>query len=184
MSAPTALPADGFTARWETWDGVDLEEVTLRWENEAWTATGSVGRERIQYVMRISPLWHVRQFLLFRDLDDPDLWRGTVGSGHWGEMNGAHRTDLDGCTEIALGCTPFEHVPPLRRHHPDIDHEVEVRVMHIDVETLGITRSSRRYRRLGERRWSVDDGTLDTVTEFSVDPYGLPLDIPGRFRRR
>ena len=56
--------------------------------------------------------------------------------------------------------------------------------MHIDVETLGITRSSRRYRRLGERRWSVDDGTLDTVTEFSVDPYGLPLDIPGRFRRR
>jgi len=92
--ALTAFPADGYTVRWRTWDHEHLETVTLRWENEGWTATGEVGREAVTYVVRLSAVWQVRQFLLFRDLPDPDLWLGTDGSGRWGEMNGAHRTDL------------------------------------------------------------------------------------------
>ena len=50
------------------------ETLSLSWDNEAWTAVGRVGRERVEYVLRLAPTWHVRQFLLFRDLDDPDLW--------------------------------------------------------------------------------------------------------------
>jgi hypothetical protein len=66
-----AFPADGFEARWTTWDGEHTEHLTLRWENEAWTASGRSEREQVEYVIRLSPLWHVRQFLLFRDLPDP-----------------------------------------------------------------------------------------------------------------
>ena len=68
--------ADGHRVRWARVDGADdaVESFTLEWENEAWTASGRVGREDVQYVIRVAPTWHVRQFMLFRDLDQPDLW--------------------------------------------------------------------------------------------------------------
>jgi hypothetical protein len=174
------LPADGLTVRWDTWDGEHSEELTLRWENEAWTATGMVARERIQYVVRLSPMWQVRQFLLFRDLDEPDLWLGTDGNGRWGEMNGAHRPDLDGALDITLGCTPFDHLAPLRR--AGNEDQVSVSTLLIDVETLGVVTSGRAYHRIGDRRWEVDDG--ERRTAFAVDRYGLALDIEDAFRRR
>ena len=103
---PAAHEPAGHVAAWATWDGDGIETTTLRWENEGWTVSGEVGdaadRERIQYVLRLSATWQVRQFLLFRDLDEPDLWLATDGGGRWGEMNGAHRTELDGCTDIDL----------------------------------------------------------------------------------
>ena len=81
-----AFSSDGHAVRWSPWDETDTgqaspdaddvhELLSLTWENEAWTATGNVGREQVQYVMRISPTWHVRQLLLFRDMDwlDPHL---------------------------------------------------------------------------------------------------------------
>ena len=68
-----ALPADGYAIQWTTWQGGDVEQCTIIWENEGWTASGTVGRERVQYVLRLNASWQVRQFLLFRDLDEPDL---------------------------------------------------------------------------------------------------------------
>jgi hypothetical protein len=98
VSSYTALPASGRTVRWAAWEGDDVEVTDLRWENEGWTVSGQVSRERVQYVVRLSATWQVRQFLLFRDLDDPDLWLATDGTARWGEMNGAHRAELDGAT--------------------------------------------------------------------------------------
>ena len=87
-------------------------------------------------MVRLSPLWQVRQFLLFRDLDEPDLWFGTDGHGRWGEMNGAHRPDLDGGTDLAFGCTPFDHLAPIRREGDA--GTIAVPALQIDVETLHI----------------------------------------------
>jgi hypothetical protein len=182
--AHSAFPADGFTARWQTWDTAHEEVVTLRWENEGWTATGEVGREKIHYVVRLSPLWQVRQMLLFRDLEEPDLWLATDGSGRWGEMNGAHRTELDGCRDLDLGCTPFTMMLPVRRLPVDVGDEFEVPVIGIDVNTLGVARSARSYTRVSERAWLYREGSTATTREITVDEYGLALDDPGRYRRR
>jgi len=182
VSAFTPFPADGYTARWDTWDGEHHEELTLRWENEAWTASGMVGREQIQYVVRLSAMWEIRQFLLFRDLEEPDLWLGTDGQGRWGEMNGAHRPELDGCTDLALNCTPFDHLVPARRHQPSVEAPTIVQVIEVDTETLGLTVGFRNYQRLSPSSLSVEH--LGSTTEFAVDEYGLPLDIEGLFRRR
>ena len=57
----------------------------------------------------------MRQLLLFRDLDEPDLWLATDGHNRWGEMNGAHRPELDGCADIELSCSPFPATLPIRR---------------------------------------------------------------------
>jgi hypothetical protein len=181
----TALPADGLTVRWQRWDGDGDEVVTLRWENEAWTVMGEVGRERVQYVLRISPTWQLRQFLLFRDLDQPDLWLATDGHARWGEVNGAHRPELDGCHDLHLDCTPFTSTLPIRRLPVAVGEAVELAVVTVDVDTLAVVPRVHRYERLGERRWTFTDiGGAGATREFDVDRYGLVLDDPGTFRRR
>jgi hypothetical protein len=184
VSAHLALPADGLTARWQTWDDEHDEVLTLRWENEGWTVTGEVGRERIHYVMRLSPIWHLRQFLLFRDLDDPDLWLATDGHRRWGEMNGAHRTELDGCVDIELACTPFTATPPIRRLELGIGDSIEIRRAFVDVETLAVIPVVRHYVRTGERRYEINEAETGTSTEVEVDPYGLVTQWSGCYRRR
>lgn len=175
----TALPADGFAARWVTGD--HAEHLTLRWENEGWTATGNVEAERIQYVLRITAQWQISQFLLFRDQEDADLWLGTDGHGRWGEVNGAHRTDLDGATDLALACTPFTHTLPIRRLPLAVGDAAELSVLEVDVETLGVVPARHVYARIAERTWRHEVGT--ERVQFDVDEFGVPLDVGDRFRR-
>lgn len=176
-----AFPADGFRTAWTTWDGAHTEALELRWENEAWTVTGRVGREQVDYVIRLSPLWHVRQLLLFRDLPEPDLWLGTDGHGRWGEMNGAHRPELDGPLDVALDVTPFTHSLPIRRLPLHVGDSAELAVLTVDVETLAVTPTEVRYHRLADRRWRIE--RPGAVIEVDVDGYGLVVDVPGEFRR-
>ena len=184
MTTPlTAFPSDGYTARWRTWDHEHLETLTLRWENEGWTATGEVGRETVTYVVRLSASWQVRQFLLFRDLDEPDLWLGADGTGGWGEINGAHRHDLAGCTDIDLPCTPFGHTLAIRRLQLDVGDARDVTAASIDVDTLGIVPLTSRYRRTAARRFERTDLVTGVSEGFEVDEYGLVHDLPDRYRR-
>jgi uncharacterized protein len=190
MSEPDPKPvgyrapsSDGHTVRWTTWDG-DHDEVThLRWENEGWTVSGQVSRERIEYILRLSPMWQVRQFLLFRDLDEPDLWLATDGAGHWGEMNGAHRTELDSCYDIDLLCTPFTNTLPIRRLPLHVGHTADVKVVHVDPETLEVRAERQRYTRTSTHHWRIEAEATGSVTELEVDEYGLVVDYPDLFRR-
>lgn len=182
MATPhRAFPADGFTAQWQAWDGDHIEVLTLSWDNEGWTASGQVGLHDVQYVVRLSPFWQVRQFLLFRDLDEPDLWIGTDGHGRWGEVNGAHRVDLDGGIDLALACTPFTHTIPIRRLQLGVGEHAPTVALDIDVETLGVVRSAVSYRRTAHDRYEAE--RADTVDVVVVDEFGVPIDIDGRFLR-
>lgn len=176
-----ALPADGYTAAWQTWDGAGSERFTLRWENEAWTATGQVSGADVEYVLRISPLWEVRQLLLFRDLADPDLWLGTDGHGRWGEVNGVHRPELAGASDVTLAVTPSTHAVPIRRLGIAIGESAAVSALAVDVETLAVTPLGLRYARLDGVTWVVTGG--ESSIRFEVDAHGIPGDLPGVFRR-
>jgi uncharacterized protein len=181
-AAYAPFSADGAEVRWQTWDGVHEETATVRWENEGWTISGIVGRERVQYAIRTSATWRVRQFLLFRDLEEPDLWLATDGTGRWGEMNGAHRPELDGCYDVHLECTPLTSILPIRRLQLHEGDAAELPVVVVDTETLDVRRVVHRYARLGDRRWALVP-TGAPATEFDVDEHGLALDVPERFRR-
>jgi uncharacterized protein len=184
VSGWRAFPADGHDVRWTTWDGDHEEHLTLQWENEAWTACGDVGRERVQYVLRLGPMWRLRQFLLFRDHDQPDLWLANDGHNRWGEVNGAHRPELDGCADIELACSPFPATLPIRRLPLQVGDAAEMPVITVDVETLAVTVAARRYERLGAQHWRHTDPVDATTIEFDVDEYGVVIDQPGRFRRQ
>ena len=190
------LSADGHSARWTRWQLHDSDldddqrdadqrgdELTLSWDNEAWTASGLVSSANVQFVIRISPVWHVRQFLLFRDLDEPDLWLGNDGRGRWGEVNGAHRPELDGCVDISLDCTPFTSTIPIRRLGLRVAEAAEIIVAAIDVETLDVQAQRHRYSRLGTHRWKLEQLESGDSVEFDVDEFGLAIDYPSTFRR-
>lgn len=178
-----AHQAPGHRLAWATWDGDGSETTSILWENEGFTVSGVVSRERIQYVLRLSPNWQVRQFLLFRDLEEPDLWLATDGGGRWGEMNGAHRTELDGCYDIDLTCTPFTNTLPIRRLPVEVGDTVELPVVWVDPETLEVAPVVQRYTRLASHRWRYENTTTGFATEFDVDEHGVVLDYPGQFRR-
>jgi hypothetical protein len=174
---------DGHEAVWSTWDGDATEQFSVRWENEGWTASGVVGRERVQYVLRCNASFRISQFLLFRDLEEPDLWLATDGSARWGEMNGAHRPDLDGCYDLGLACTPFSHSLPIRRLPLEVGHTADITVAEVDVETLELRPEHQRYTRLDTHRWAFTRLATGDVVEFDVDGYGLVRDLPERYRR-
>lgn len=196
-----AFSADGHNARWTSWHPAEAtadadarpgsndgpssneEHLTLSWDNEAWTASGIVQSDNVQYVMRLSATWQVRQFLLFRDMDEPDLWIGNDGGGRWGEMNGAHRPELDGCVDIALACTPFTNTIAIRRLALHVGDAAEIIVATVDVETLDIQPVTQRYSRLDTHRWRLEQTATGESIEFDVDEFGLVIDYPERFRR-
>jgi hypothetical protein len=187
MSEPgrrlTTLSPDGYELTWATWDGDHSETLRLSWDNEAWTAVGRVGRENVEYVLRLAPTWHVRQFLLFRDLDDPDLWLAIDAAHRWGEINGSYRTEFDGCADIELACTPFTATVPIRRLGLAVGDAADLDVIDVDVETLAAQRRSVRYQRLGDRTYRRTALTSGEVREFEVDDFGLVVDEANRFRR-
>ena len=132
----------------------------------------------------MSATWRVRQFLLFRDLDEPDLWLGTDGAGRWGEMNGAHRPELDGCYDVHLDCTPLTTMLPIRRLQLARGRRRRAAPSAlVDLETLGVIRVVQRYTRHDVQRWSVAHHEGGSVDEFDVDEHGLARDLPDRFRR-
>ena len=149
----TTFSPDGHDVRWSTWDGDHSETLSLSWDNEAWTAVGRVGREQVEYVLRVAPTWHVRQFLLFRYLDEPDLWLAIDAAHHWGEVNGSYRAELDGCADIELGLHTIhadDSDPPAQPRRGGVRR---VDVIDVDVETLAAVRQSVRYERLDDRTY-------------------------------
>jgi uncharacterized protein len=176
-------------SRWATWDGASTESLTLRFENGGWTADSIISspgtHADVHYVIRLGADFDVRQLVLFRDDDEPDLWLANDGAGRWGEVNGARRDDLEGCDGVHLGCTPFTRSLPIRRAGDGVDvgTALEVCVAVVDVETLQVTPLRQRYTRMAERRWRCEHIDESFAVELDVDEHGLVLDDPERFRR-
>ena len=169
--------------RWASWAGDTLEVLRLGWENAGWTAEGVIGGIDIHYAVRLDEHWNVRQFVLFRDMEDPDLWLARDVAGQWGEMNGVYRHELDGCTDIDLVSTPFTTTLPIRRLDLGVGQKADVVAAWIDHETLRIAAVRQRYARLDERRWRFESLETGYDVELEVDEHGLVLDYPDEFRR-
>lgn len=183
MANYLALPATGVSLRWNRWDGEPAGGVDLRWENEGWTAEARLEADDATVVLRLSAGWQVQQMLLFRDMAEPDLWLATDGHGRWGEMNGAHRTELDGCVDIDLAGTPFTNSIVTHRLPLHVGHTADLHVVCIDVETLAVQNRPVRYTRTGDREWSYTSLATGAEATASVDEHGIVIDEDGAFRR-
>jgi hypothetical protein len=133
--------------------------------------------------MRLGPDFSTRQFLLFRDLDDPDLWLAADGSGRWGEINGAERPDLRGCTSVSVTCSPSGALLGVRALDLEIGGNDSLLCATVDVETLEVVALEQRYTRLTERHWRLEVAATGFVAEFDTDEHGLVSSAPGWFSR-
>jgi len=168
------------------WNADDGGECTLevRFENEGWTAQGSLGTDDAQFVVRLSATLIVQQFMLFRDMDEPDLWLGRDHSGRWGEINGAHRPDLDGCTDIELRMNPFLTSATMKRLPLHDSHAASITVAMVNVETLEVLPQQRQFTRLTARRWRYASPFHGGEVESMLDEYGIIVDETDAFTRR
>lgn len=184
---PAHLPLEGHSVSWTGVDGI-RERLTLRFENEGWTADGLVTNPKathddVQYVVRLSATWHVQQLLVFRDLDEPDLWLANDGTGRWGEMNGSIRRELGGCHDVDVVRSAFTRTMAVRRLRLDVGHSQAVESVVVDPETLDVTRARLTYTRLGARLWVIERDDDRAQHEFEVDEFGFALDLPLHFTR-
>jgi hypothetical protein len=182
MADLSSIPADGLDLTWVSPAGDTVEQVSLRWDNEAWTAIGYLAEQRAQYVIRLSPLWHVRQLLLFRDLERPDLWLGTDGHGRWGEINGVHRPELDGAHDVTIAGAVFPHSLLVRRLSLEVGAVTHVSVLVVDAETLAVEPIRHRYERSGAQCWTVAAGGAEAIT-FGIDEHGLVRSVGSILRQ-
>lgn len=176
MSNYTPLPASGLSATWRNRMDDTVTSIALRWENEGWTADGRIESNDVQFVLRISSMWQVQQFLLFRDLDEPDLWLATDRRGRWGEVNGAHRPDLDGCVDVDLAGTPFTNCIPIRRLPLYAGHSAQQNVILIDTDTLSVVPVTQTYAMFDTTTWRYRSMWTSSEVEAKVDEYGFVID--------
>ncbi|MFM7046973.1 MAG: putative glycolipid-binding domain-containing protein [Actinomycetota bacterium] len=183
MADFSPFPQSPLHTGWIATDGGACE-LEVRFENEGWTAQGTLGSDRAQFVMRLSATLIVQQFMLFRDMDEPDLWLGRDRAGRWGEVNGAHRPDLDGCTDIELRMNPFPTSMTMKRLPLHESHAASLVIASIDVETLEVAPRQRTFTRLSGRRWRYVSRYTESEVEVELDEFGLVIDEPGAFSRR
>ena len=183
MSNYKAPSSSGHSAAWTMWDGSPASEVSLRWENEGWTAELALHADSAVAVLRLSAQWMVQQMLLFRDMPEPDLWLATDGHGRWGEMNGAHRTELDGCVDLDFANSPFTNSIITHRLPLHVGHTADLHVITIDVETLSVVSVPHRYTRHDDNAWEYTSLLTGQQSAASVDEFGVVIDEHNVFRR-
>lgn len=183
MANFSPFPQTPLHLAWRIADGGDCT-LEVRFENEGWTAQGSLGTDDAQFVVRLSATLVVQQFMLFRDIDEPDLWLGRDRYGRWGEINGAHRPDLDGCTDLELRMNPFPTSATMKRLPLHDMHAASITVASVDVETLEIAPRQRTFTRLSMQRWRYSSPFHGREVESTLDEHGIIVDELDAFTRR
>lgn len=98
-------------------------------------------------------------------------------------MNGAHRTELDGCVDVGFTGTPFTTSILTHRLPLHVGHTAELPVVTIDVETLSVVPVVHRFTRHDENAWEWTTGNDGIAHAVSVDEFGIVIDQHGSFRR-
>jgi hypothetical protein len=105
----------------------------------------------------------------------------SFSDGRW-LVNGEHRGDLDGATEIDIQATPLTNTLPIRRLDLAVGESVDIDTAWIAVPALTVVRDPQRYTRVGERQWLYESRDSDFRAVLTVDDEGVVLDYPGLFR--
>jgi hypothetical protein len=169
---------------WLSDDGGVRDDVSIVFENEGFTAEGRLHGPEVSYVIRFDATWAIRQFLLFRDVETPDLWLAVDKFGKWGEVNGSVRADMAGCNALGLSslltadASAYLRTPPIRRVSATGLMSDQLRRATINVDTLAIVVTpDTTLELLPSGRW------LDHDLELTIDEFGLVGDVPGSFVR-
>ncbi|NYF15642.1 hypothetical protein HDC37_000454 [Microbacterium sp. AK009] len=166
-----------------TWQGLEAastETCTVEFTVSGMTAVGVVdlGADRLDYRVVADEAGQFRTADLAIDGRTLSL---SFSDGRW-LVNGEHRGDLDGASEIDIQATPLTNTLPVRRLALAIGESADIETAWIAVPALTVVRDPQRYTRLDERQWLYESRDSDFRAVLTVDDEGLVLDYPGLFR--
>jgi len=106
------------------------------------------------------------------------------GEGHWRDVAGQARPDLDGCIDIDVWPTPFTNTFPIRRRPMAVGERREFVMAWVSAPELTVRPVRQGYTRLADRRYLHEnlDGS-GFRAELPVDEDDIVLDYQGVFRR-
>lgn len=105
-----------------------------------------------------------------RGLEQRSLNLTRDASGNW-SRDGAHAADLEGCTDIDLGCSPSTNSLPLRRLELRPSESRSVQVAWLRFPQLSVHRATQTYTRLDASTYRYASGAF--VADVIVDDDGL-----------
>jgi hypothetical protein len=143
---------------------------------------------RFCYQVRIDNDWQVRECLFQVDGEKgPGMQWSTDGQGHWTDASGAACSDLDGCLDLDISCTPFTNTLPIRRLALTPGESKDILVAYLSVPNLSIRPVRQRYTCLSRTAsgWLYRYEGVDTGAMFDllVDEKALVVDYPGIWQR-
>ena len=97
------------------------------------------------------------------EVPEPGIWR----------IDGEHRPDLDGCSDIDLGWTPATNTIPIRRLELEGRNAATIRAAWLKWSELEFIATDQTYSRTSETTWRYASGNFSA--ELLVDDHGVVL---------
>ena len=97
------------------------------------------------------------------EVPEPGIWL----------IDGEHRADLDGCTDIDLGWTPATNTIPIRRLELEGRNGATIRAAWLKWSELQFMASDQTYTKTGEATWRYASGNFSA--ELLADDHGVVL---------
>lgn len=91
-------------------------------------------------------------------------------AGSW-TVSGRHAADLEGCTDIDLGCSPSTNALPMRRLGLRVSESQTIQAAWLRFPQLTVHRASQTYTRLEANRYRYASGAFEA--DLMVDDDGL-----------
>lgn len=143
-------------------EGIEMEGVVLGGSLEEPFA--------IRYAVMAYPDGRCRGVTV-RAIGDPILIELLAdGSGGWTDDDGVVIRGLDGVLDVDLEITPVAHALTLRRLNLAIAASADVSVAVLDVLGGEIRFETRRFERVGEQEFRVEDAATGEGAEFQCTP--------------
>jgi hypothetical protein len=95
------------------------------------------------------------------EVPEPGIWL----------IDGEHRADLDGCTDIDLGWTPATNTIPIRRLELEGRDSATIRAAWLKWSELEFMVSDQTYTKTGEATWRYASGKFSA--ELLADDHGV-----------
>jgi hypothetical protein len=99
------------------------------------------------------------------------------GKGGWTDDDGVLVRGLDGALDVELGITPVTHALTIRRLGLMVGESADVQVASLDVVGAEIRFDARRFTRITEDRYRVDDLESGGSTEFRVQLPAWSIEV-------
>jgi len=177
---------------WRPSTGIGLEHLKLREEKQQIQVdsivVGSVNGdriERIKYEIVLDKSWVTREVKISNLEDSQYLRLLSDGNGIWKDEQGHAISELSGCIDIDISCTPFTNTLPIKRLSYDLWQPQEIRVVYITAAELSYRKVNQSYTLLESR----DDSALfryqsgNFQESITVDSNGIVTVYPDLFYR-